>query len=156
MPAIARAAATLRFQAPDLDPDEITLALGIQPDAQQRRHDEIPTSDQLETRVAKFGMWRLGAVTAEPGDLNQQVADLLARLTQDISTWRRLTSKYKADLFCGWFMTESNEGEDISPGTLMALGERGIALAMDIYAPETDAPPSAGADSHRSGPRGPA
>ena len=39
----------------------------------------------------------------------------------------------------GWFMKESNEGVDIKPSTLAALGSRGIALALDIYAPESDA-----------------
>src|SRR5574343_150563 len=122
MPAISRAVATLRIQGPDLNPDEVTLALGVQPDAQQRRNDVIPTRGPSGSRVAKFGMWRLHGIAAEPGDLNRQVSDLLARLTQDLATWNRLTAKYKADLFCGWFMDQSNEGEDISAATLLALG----------------------------------
>jgi len=39
------------------------------------------------------------------------------------------------DLFCGLFMKESSEGFSISPATLAMLGERGIELQFDIYAP---------------------
>ena len=139
MPALSRATATLRFQSPDLDPDEITLAMGVQPDAQQRRNDVIPTRGPSGSRIAKFGMWRLSAIDAEPGNIDKQVEELLSSLNPDLETWRILTSKYKTDLFCGWFMENTNEGEDISSATLFALASRGITLSLDIYAPETDA-----------------
>jgi hypothetical protein len=42
------------------------------------------------------------------------------------------------DIFCGWLMHESNEGIVISPQTLLMLGERNIALSVDIYAPLDD------------------
>ncbi|WP_409072629.1 DUF4279 domain-containing protein [Methylibium sp. Pch-M] len=122
-----------------MDPDEITNALGVPPDALQRRGELIPTKGPSGSRIAKFGMWRLHAVEAVPGALNRQVAELLARLNPDVTVWAALTRKHKADLFCGWFMAESNEGEDISPHTLSELGRRGVALSLDIYAPEPDA-----------------
>ena len=83
-------------------------------------------------------MWRLRAITAEPSDFDSQVAEVLARLTQDLAAWKRLTAKCKADLLCGWFMAEPNEGEDLSAATLLALGSRGVSLALDIYGPERD------------------
>ena len=39
------------------------------------------------------------------------------------------------DLFCGLFMHESNEGAEISPASLTALGDRGVKLSLDIYSP---------------------
>lgn len=84
-------------------------------------------------------MWRLHAIDAEPGDLDRQVAELLSRLTLDLEVWRALTAKYKTDLFCGWFMEDTNEGEDISSSTLLELAMRGISLGLDIYAPDADA-----------------
>jgi hypothetical protein len=139
MPAISRAVATLRFKADDLEPDEITDALGVQPDAAQRKEDVIPTNGPSGFRVAKFGMWRMDAITFEPSNLDKQIMNLLNRLTQDIDVWIKLSTKYKADIFCGWFMNETNEGEDISSSTLVELGKRRLSLSLNIYAPETDA-----------------
>ena len=49
--------------------------------------------------------------------------------------WNELASKYDIDLFCGLFMEKGNEGMEISPKTLQALGERNILLGLDIYDP---------------------
>ncbi len=64
---------------------------------------------------------------------------MLEGLTQDFDVWHSLAGRYKIDVFCGWFMKESNEGVDITSETLVALGQRGIALALDIYAPDDNA-----------------
>ena len=47
--------------------------------------------------------------------------------------WRALVARYDVDLFCGWFLENSNEGVSLSPSSLLALGERGIELDVDIY-----------------------
>ena len=73
-----------------------------------------------------------------PGDLDAQVQELLARVHQDIVVWRELASRFDFDLFCGWFMAGGNEGVELSPATLLALGERGIRLGVDLYAPDGD------------------
>jgi hypothetical protein len=59
-------------------------------------------------------MWRLDSPSMESSDFNRQVAELLNSLTQDLSAWQQLSQRYQVDLFCGWFMQEGNEGEDIS------------------------------------------
>ena len=82
---------------------------------------------------AKEGMWRLDATPMEPSDFNGQVASLLGSITQDLSIWANLAYRYEVSLFCGWFVSEGNEGEDISAATLLALGSRQIDLALDIY-----------------------
>ncbi|MFZ1392989.1 MAG: DUF4279 domain-containing protein, partial [Dokdonella sp.] len=84
-------------------------------------------------RVSKFGMWRLEATEHEPADLDAQVAELLSKLTADLSAWQSVTSVHTADLFCGLFMNRPNEGIDLSPKSLSALGSRGVVLGLDIY-----------------------
>jgi hypothetical protein len=74
-----------------------------------------------------------------PGDLDGQIAGLLAGTTEDLAVWQRLTSAYDADIFCGLFLEEGNEGISLSPQTLRLLGERGIKLDFDIYAPDAQA-----------------
>jgi len=80
-------------------------------------------------------MWSLHAGECEPEDLDSQVQEILGDLTADLSVWADLAQRFEIDLFCGLFMKVANEGVLLAPATLMALGERGIALDLDIYAP---------------------
>jgi len=61
--------------------------------------------------------------------------ELLCTLTADVLVWRELSMKFHVSVFCGWFMFDLNEGVDLAPKTLSMLGERGIRLGLDIYAP---------------------
>lgn len=135
---LQRAVASLRIAGDDLDPDQVSAALGAVPTHGQARGQEISLKAG-RTRIAQFGQWRLHATETEPEDLDGQVAELLGQLTNDLAVWSALGHHYKIDLFCGWFMGGTNEGVTISAATLRALGERGIALGLDIYGPDTDA-----------------
>jgi hypothetical protein len=79
-------------------------------------------------------MWNLKTDACKPENLDGQIASLLGKLQQDLGVWASVSSQYKIDLFCGLFMKETNEGLEISPKTLQALGERGISLGLDVYA----------------------
>jgi hypothetical protein len=78
-------------------------------------------------------MWLLEASETVPADLDAQVDELLGRLTPDLGTWHELADRFSVDLFCGWFMSRLNEGLEVSPRTLLALGERRVVLGLDIY-----------------------
>jgi len=121
----------------DLVPEEVSSLLGCEPTHAERKGDRIPAN--AGERIARSGSWRLRATDKEPENLDSQVAEILGKLTQDLSAWRALTARFRIDLFCGWFMEKGNEGVSISPATLLALGERGIELGLDIYAPSADA-----------------
>jgi hypothetical protein len=133
MAALYKSVVSLRIAGEALDPTEITRLLGAQPSRGQIK-GQAQTS-KSGTRVARIGLWSLEATATEPEDLNSQVAELLGRLTADIGVWKSIGGRFDIDLFCGWFMGGSNEGASISPETLIALGERGIELAIDLYAP---------------------
>jgi hypothetical protein len=130
---LSKTAASLRVIGDDLDPEEVTRLLGKKPDRARRRGE----ATQFEAResVARTGSWSVKTNSREPGDLDQQIGELLAGTTEDLATWRRVADSYRVDAFCGFFMKEGNEGITISPETLQKLGERGIALDLDIYAP---------------------
>jgi hypothetical protein len=125
---------TLRISGDELDPVEITRVLGRPPTHGQRKGETL-TGASGRTRIAKFGMWRLEAADRVPGDLNGQIAELLGQLSPSLDVWRAIRAKYKMDLFCGLFMHVTSEGVEFSADTLMALGERGIELGLDIYSP---------------------
>lgn len=137
MTELARAVATLRVFGDALDPAEVTRLLGVEPSRAESKGQAI-TGRSGHVRIAKTGRWYLELHESVPGDLDAQVQELLARVHQDIVVWRELASRFDLDLFCGWFMAGGNEGVELSPATLLALGERGIRLGIDLYAPDGD------------------
>ncbi len=135
---INRSFAALRIFADDLLPDEVTNLLGHAPTSSYAKGDTQTSKTTGKVRVRKYGAWMIEADKAEPEDVNGQAMALLGKLTGDLAVWRDLKSRYEMDLFCGLFMDRSNEGGGLSATTLAALGERGIELALDIYAPSQE------------------
>jgi len=135
---LSRTVASLRIGGDDLDPDEVSALLCCQPTAGYRKGQVVRGPSSGRDFLKKTGSWMLDAEDQAPGDLDEQVRSILDRLPADLSIWRTLSSRYKIDLFCGWFMEETNEGIEVSAKTLMRLGERAILLGVCIYAPLTN------------------
>ena len=142
MPQLDRTAAALRIYGRDLDPIEITRLLGNEPTYAQKLGDQIIGQKTGRVRIAKTGMWRLSVRDREAGDLDVQISEILANLTEDLEVWREITSKYQADLFCGLFMRHGNEGLSLSAESLVGLGARGIIMELDLYRGDDDVPES--------------
>ncbi|SFU40861.1 protein of unknown function [Methylobacterium sp. 174MFSha1.1] len=130
MPEIARITVSLRIVGDALDPDEITQRLGVEPTGCARKGDTRRTASGREV-IARSGTWLLR--TDASGDLNTQIATLLAELPNDPSLWTDLSRRYRCDIFCGLFMGDINEGTELQPKLLSALGGRGLRLSLDIY-----------------------
>lgn len=124
--------ATLRVFGDDLNPEEVSSLLGAEPTYMCRKGDARALTGG-RVIIEKRGSWRLSASRREPENLDGQVLELLGRLTQNLEVWKELSTRYEVDLFCGVFMESSNDGLPLSPMTLLALGERGIKLDLDIY-----------------------
>lgn len=118
----------------DLVPAEITRLLKMFPTAAYAKGDQWQRPDGVAVR--KSGMWRLHVEDTEFENIDKQISELLRQTTSDLTVWRELSRRFRVDLFCGWFMSASNEGVGISPTTMVALGSRGIALSLDIYGPD--------------------
>jgi len=130
MPELAFTTVGLRIVGDALDPEEVTSLLGVKPTGFARKGELQRTASGQEL-VARSGSWRLNL--SIPGDLNTQIAALLAKLPADPSVWRELSGRYRCDVFCGLFMREGNEGTELQPRVLSALGDRGLKLGLDIY-----------------------
>lgn len=128
---LARAVATLRVVGDDLVPSEITRVLGCEPTTGWAKGDERTLHGVA--RTATFGKWSLEAEETSPADIDAQVANLLGRLTSDLSVWADLGDRFDVNLFCGWFMDVGNEGVSLDPSTMSSLGSRGIMLDVDLY-----------------------
>lgn len=122
----------------DLRPNEITELLGCEPTTSHAKGSVVRGSKARRTYLKKCGMWRLEASDKKPENLDEQVQEILGKLTQDLGMWAKLNERFKIDLFCGLFMCHTNERCSISPKTLLVLGQRGIELGFDIYAPDQD------------------
>ena len=131
----SRLSVSLRVQGDELDPAEITRALGVQPDFSARKGE--PRASRAGTVIQRTGMWTRGVRqgAAPAWDLESAVRTLLADLPTDLGVWRELARRHKLDVFCGLFMASENQGTDLSAATLLALGERGLMLRFDVYGP---------------------
>jgi len=133
MGVIDRSVATIRFFGDDLVPDEISELLGAAPTSSCRKGQGIVGGKTESVRIAKTGSWRLSAAPREPEDLESQVFEILDQLSQEPGVWAAISSRYEPDLFCGLFMGDTNDGLPLSAKALLALGQRGIRLKLDIY-----------------------
>jgi Domain of unknown function (DUF4279) len=131
---LKKSAVSLRIQGENLVPEEITGLLGVAPTHSRRKGDKLPGQKGGPSRVATSGIWSLSAPNREPEDVDGQVQEILSQVSPDLSVWREIAREHKADLFCGLFMNSINEGLTISAQSLLALGERGIEIGLDIYA----------------------
>jgi hypothetical protein len=130
--------ASLRIFGDDLIPGEITELLGCQPTDSYAKGQIVRGEKTGREYVKQTGMWQLEATDHQPGDLDQQIAELLGKVTDDLRIWVSLSEQFSIDIFCGLFMEKGNEGISISPDTLLALGQRRLELGLDIYEPDRD------------------
>lgn len=137
--------AGLRVFGDELDPDEITRRLGASPTKAFRKGDPDPLGRDGRQRYAHTGRWHLHADRRFPEDLNAQILEILDQVTDDLEVWRELGARYKIDMFCGVWMGHWNNGLPLFHEVLLALGQRGILLDIDLYAPPS-APPVAPSD----------
>ena len=133
MASLDRTAASLRIFGDDLDPRELTLLLGHEPSGAELKGQEIVGKSTGNIRIAKTGSWRLSATKQSPGDLDAQIEEILSKLSNDLTVWKRIAERYRVDLFCGLFLNGGNEGMTISATSLAAVGNRGIDMGLDIY-----------------------
>lgn len=137
MTQINETSVSLRFFGDDLEPDQVSLALGCVPDSGWRRGDTRNLKGDRKL-VVRTGTWIKSIGGKRPGDLDAQIRELLSACTDDVEIWRSLTSSFRADVFCGLFLNEPNEGGQIAAQTLLTLGLRGLDLSFDIYAVGSD------------------
>jgi hypothetical protein len=137
MSELDQTAASLGFFGDDLDPEEITRILGASPTVGVRKGGVWKTSLGAE-KFAKSGSWRYKVERRSPGDLDSQIVDTLAALSSDLVAWKDLSNRFGGRFFCGLFMGTANDGLRLDAKTLAAIGDRGLALDLDIYAPDRD------------------
>lgn len=133
MAVLSASVTSLRIFGDDLEPDEITQLLGCKPSKSEKMGDEIIGKVTGRKRIARTGGWRLSAERLEPGDLDAQISEILDQLNDNTDVWKGLAARFRADIFCGLFMAEGNEGISLSSETVEKLATRGLTIDFDIY-----------------------
>ena len=128
---VDRSKVSLRLFGDSLVPAEVTRLLCCEPTRAFRKGDVEP--DKRYHRVASQGSWLLEGALPENAGIEEQVAALLGRLTNDLPVWQRLTTDFRADVFCGVFLEEWSRGFGLSPRLTKMLGERGLEIGFDIF-----------------------
>jgi hypothetical protein len=128
--AIDQCSVSLRFFGEDLDPDELTQRLGVQPSVAYRKGDIF--RGKRYDRIYKTGSWRL---QTEKSDicLEEQINLLFDKLPSDLEIWENLGSRFQADLFCGLWLKRWNRCLDFEVATLQRMAERRLSIGLDIY-----------------------
>jgi hypothetical protein len=138
MTTLNRCQAALRIFGDELVPEELSRLFNHPYTKGWVKGHEF-TSSSGSVVVKKTGTWILEGVVTESGDFDGQISRLLACVDLSLQQWISLASRFESDIFCGWFMRDTNEGISVSPGTMRMLAERNITLSVDIYAPLDDA-----------------
>ena len=137
MATLKRCRAALRVFGSDLIPEELSRLFDHAYTKGWIKGYQYSTSSGAVV-VKKTGAWILDAEPTESADFDGQISRLLGDIDLSLDDWASLASRFEMDIFCGWFMHESNEGIAVSAKTLRDLGDRNIALSVDMYAPLDD------------------
>jgi Domain of unknown function (DUF4279) len=121
---------TLALYSEELEPEEISRALGLEPtSAYHRGEHRGPKSEP-----APLGAWLLAArgSNAEPA---QAVIDrLLEQLPDDPAVWRDLGMRHDIQVIFGLHKTGWNIGLSIPLKQVARIAELGASMEFDIYA----------------------
>jgi Domain of unknown function (DUF4279) len=121
---------SLRFFGDDLDPDIMTIIMGVRPTISYRKGDIF--RGKTYDKIQKTGSWRYRTQRSGGISLEEQMNNLFNLLPADLEIWHDL-KKFDPDLFCGLWLKEWNRSLDLSSEILMRIAERGLRIGLDIY-----------------------
>lgn len=120
---------SLRFTGDELDPSEISAALGCDPSHAIRQGEEIESQHFIAH--SPTGVWLLRSDGKDT--LDEAIQDLLGRMNLDVAVWNDLTRRFRAEFFVGLFSDTSEAGLTIPAMTIRQLSDLGLAIAFDVY-----------------------
>lgn len=128
-PSCVRTSATLRIYPGPLDPDEVTLRLGVEPSLVQRRGEPLGPGHK---KLAALNAWFLtteGEVDSR--DARRHLDWILDRLeggrAGGLAELRR--GGAAVDLSCFWLSARGSGGPTLSPAQMARL----VALGLDLW-----------------------
>ena len=126
-----RTTLSLRFFGVDLDPDEVTQALGVKATKSARRGEMVRILYTGSLR--QQSSWHYTIEDESGTEPEKLILDLLRALPDDLTVWKRLTDTSDGSLFCGVFWRTDYGEINLSPECLSVVAERGLRLTFDTY-----------------------
>lgn len=124
---------SIRFSGFEMDVEALSELLECEPTQVRSRARSVMRDGKKVHREQKI--WLLEYGETDGVELEEKIESLLRRLTQDLVKWHDATSTYQADMFCGLFLDDLNQGFELSPKLLKKLAGRNLKIGFDIYAP---------------------
>jgi len=140
MAAIARSTVSLRIFGDGLDPVGLSNLLHATRDESWRKGDDWIIRGR-PPRTRRIGAWLLHSAAPKSAPFEEHLRDVLGRTTTDVAVWESVTRSFDADIFCGLFMDQLNEGFDIPADLLRILADRRLMIGFDVYGPTSDSAP---------------
>ena len=117
----------------DLDPTLVSATLGGSPHQAGRKGDAITTTTskgRVVSRPAMAGYWQRVVRTESPTAADSVIGDLFSGLTDDVSAWRMIGSRFQTGITVQ--DTSSQTAESIfSAATLALFEQRGLQVHVD-------------------------
>ena len=128
--------ARLRVMGEELDPQAITLALGVEPTRTQVR-GELPAPGS--NHPYKYSGWFLETQgNVQSRDVRRHIDWLLSKVVGKGETFSKLRSEgHLTDVCCPWFSIGQG-GPTLGAAQMSGLSELGVELWFDVYFAEED------------------
>lgn len=117
---------TLRFQGNDLDPAEISAALGAEP----TRAGKMSDLDVKTGHWAIQANWQFAGDPEELGMFSPKILDLLSPLSTDLPAWRSISQRFGGGVLCSASISYRAAALFLTTSAMAALSERGLSLSF--------------------------
>ena len=109
--------------------------MGCEPSSAAKTGEKIIKSNGKE-RVVKKGFWLLDYGESDEIIIEEKIEILFGKLTDNLVSWQEITKNLDmAEIFCGLFVDNWNEGFTLSKSTLRKISERNLEISFDVYSP---------------------
>lgn len=130
---------SFRIIGDDLEPDKITLLLGIKPDIAHKKGDSSTGKSKsgkiINYTPFKFGLWCINSKLDKYDRLQDHMLNILERIEPKKDVLVKLANEgFKMDFYCGYFFsTKDQAGISINNELLKRIAELGIDLGINLY-----------------------
>jgi hypothetical protein len=121
----------IRIWHPQIGSDEITVALGIEPQPAVPRRRPVPP----ERRIA----WGSETLAGEDSEILTVFENYLDRLESSAEFLENITrTGGRIEIFVGWFASKRSGGVEISHSLMKRFGDLHVGLSVDVYSTDEE------------------
>ncbi|MHB1421734.1 MAG: DUF4279 domain-containing protein [Gemmataceae bacterium] len=125
---------SFRVMGRELDPDEVSAVLRLQPAECHRRDDPHLGKGGRRYGTFREGLWMMRSNAPLEANLEAHLTDILQHLSGREAVLRQFRGNgLRTDLFVGVFGITHSCGFSLSPESARAIGELGLTIGFDLY-----------------------